>query len=415
MRPARLLLATDQLARCGATDLVLHLVEALDRRRFAPTVLALRGDDVPGPASEAEEEGARRFRALEVPTRRLVVSASGGLPRRLRPLTGLLRAADFDVAHAHVRPADLWLTLAGVAAGTRVRLYSRQATYGDWPLALRARYAAAGRLATRVIAVSDAVRRHLIEREGVPARRVETIPDGIALEPLDRLPSPARTRAQIGLPADAPLVVTVAALTVRKGHRFLVSAAERVLASHPETRFVFVGEGPERAVLEGQLRATGRAGAFFLLGERADYAAWIAAADVFVLPSLWEGLNLSLLTACALGRPVVASNVGSNPEIVIDGETGLLPTPQAHALAAETLDAGALGDAIAKLLADPARARALGTGARAHVRSRFSAVDMAERHGELYERLLHGHGVRRRSVARRSAAPPPPASWLGGA
>lgn len=413
MRPSRLLLATDQLARCGATDLVLHLVEALDRRHFAPTVLALRGDDVPGPGLDAEEEGARRFRALEVPTRRLVIPATGGLPRRLRALTGLLRTAAFDVAHAHVRPADLWLTLAGVAAGTRVRLYSRQATYGEWPLALRARYAAAARLATRVIAVSDAVRIHLVEREGVPPRRIETIPDGIALEPLDRLPSPARTRAQLGLPADAPLVVTVAALTARKGHRFLVSAAERVLASHPETRFVFVGEGPERALLEAQLRATGRAGAFFLLGERADYAAWIAAADVFVLPSLWEGLNLSLLTACALGRPVVASNVGSNPEIVVDGETGLLPTPSSHGLAADTLDPRPLGDAIAALLADPIRAGALGARAKLRVRSRFSAVRMAERHAELYERLLHGQGLRRRSVAHRPA-PPRPERWLAG-
>ncbi len=402
MAPARVLLAVSQLAPCGASDLVLHLVEALDRKRFAPSVLGLCGDDAPI-SFEAEAAGAARFARLGVPAQSMRISAGGPLRRRIAPLVQLLRDGHFQVVHAHSRPADLWLTLAGVAARTPVRLYTRQATYGAWPLSLRLRYALLARFATRVVAVSDAVHAHLRSREHVPGRRVELVPDGIPFAPLEHTRPRCETRAQLGVASEAPLVTTVATLTARKGHRFLVSAAETVLARHPKTRFLFVGDGPERAALEAAVRASLRPEAFLFVGERADYADCIAASDLYVLPSLWEGLNLSLLTACALGVPVVASNVGSNPEIITHGVSGLLPTPNAATLAAISLDSRALGDAIAGLLTDRNRARALARVARAHVRARFSAELMASRHETLYARLLHERGVDPKRLGERGA------------
>jgi len=393
MAPARVLFAVSQLAPCGASDLVLHLVEALDREHFAPSVLALRADDAPISDLKAEHEGGARFAPLGVPTHSLLLSACAPFRRRIAPLVEFLRAGDFHVVHAHSRPADLWLTLAALAVRTPVRLYTRQATYGAWPLNLRLRYALLARLATRVVAVSDAVYTHLRSRELVPRSRVELVPDGIPFAPLERTRPRNETRAQLGVAAEAPLVTTVASLTARKGHRFLVSAAETVLARHPSARFLFVGEGSERARLEAAVQASRGSDAFLFAGERADYADCIAASDVYVLPSLWEGLNLSLLTACALGIPIVASNVGSNPEIIAHGVSGLLPTPRVATLAAKSLDPRALGDAIAGLLADRGRAGELAAAARAHVRARFSAELMAARHGALYARLLRERGV----------------------
>jgi glycosyltransferase involved in cell wall biosynthesis len=212
-------------------------------------------------------------------------------------------------------------------------------------------------------------------------------------------------RTELGIAAEAPLVTTVASLTERKGHRYLVSAAETVLARHPDARFLFVGDGPERAALEAAARNTGRRGAFLFAGQRADYADLIAASDLFVLPSLWEGLNLSLLTACALGIPVVASNVGSNPEIIAHGVSGLLPTPTRMTLAAKALDPRALGEAIAALLADRRRAHALAQVARGHVREHFSAELMAARHAVLYGRLLRERGVGLESAWRCNSSP----------
>jgi glycosyltransferase involved in cell wall biosynthesis len=393
MAPARILLAVSQLAPCGVSDLILHLVGALDRERFEPSVLALHADDAPVSSLEAEAAGAARFARLGIPARSMVLRARGSLRQRIAPLVKLLREETFHVVHAHSRPADLWLTLAGVVARTPVRLYTRQATYGAWPLSLRLRYALLARCATRVVAVSDAVHTHLRSRELVPRRRVELVPDGIALAPLEHTRPRRETRADLGIDPEAPLVTTVALLTPRKGHRFLVSAARAVLDRHPRTRFLFVGDGPERTALEAVVRASPRPEAFLFVGERMDYADCIAASDLYVLPSLWEGLNLSLLTACALGVPVVASNVGSNPEIITHGVSGLLPTPSVATLAAESLDPHALADAIAGLLADRERARALARAARAHVRARFSAELMAARHETLYARLLEERGV----------------------
>jgi glycosyltransferase involved in cell wall biosynthesis len=401
MAPARVLLAVSQLAPSGASDLVLHLVEALDRERFAPSVVALCADDAPISDLEAEAAGATRFARLGIPARRMILDAQGPLRRRIAPLVQFLRDGAFHVVHAHSRPADLWLTLAGVAARTPVRLYTRQATYGAWPLSLRLRYALLARFATRVVAVSAAVHAHLRSRELVPRHRVELVPDGIPFAPLERTRPRDETRAQLGVAAEAPLVTTVASLTERKGHRFLISAAETVLDRHPTARFLFVGDGPERAALAAAVRTSPRPEAFLFAGERADYADCIAASDLYVLPSLWEGLNLSLLTACALGVPAVASNVGSNPEIIVHGVSGLLPTPSVSTLAATSLDPRALGNAIASLLTDYGRARSLARAARAHVRERFSAELMASRHEKLYSRLLHERGVDPEGLRRR--------------
>jgi glycosyltransferase involved in cell wall biosynthesis len=315
----------------------------------------------------------------------------------------LLREGSFHVVHAHSRPADLWLTLAGVAARVPVRLYTRQATYGAWPVSLRLRYALLARLATRVVAVSNAVHAHLRRRELVPHRRVELVPDGIPFAPLECTRPRCETRASLCVSTETALVTTVASLTPRKGHRYLVSAAETVLDRHPNARFLFVGDGPERAALEAAASASRRPEAFLFAGQRADYADCIAASDLYVLPSLWEGLNLSLLTACALGVPVVASNVGSNAEIITHGVSGLLPTPSLPTLAAKSLDPRALGDAIAGLLTDRRRAHALAKAARVHVREHYSAELMASRHASLYTRLLRARGVGSESLGGRGA------------
>jgi len=398
--PHPLLYVIDSLAPSGVTNVVRQLVTHIDRRRFAPQVLAVRartpGQAESAEAADAEAEGADQFRRLEAPARLLDLDASGPLTRRIRPVIDELQGQRIGIVHAHSRPADLWTVLAGVAAHTPVRVYSRQATYGGLTLGTRARYALLARLASRVVAVSGAVRDHLRTEEGVPSERIELIHDGIDLDALEGVAPPQLTRAKLGIPADAPLVGTAAALTLRKGQRFLIDAAALVLERFPRARFLLVGEGPERADLEGRIRATGRPEAFHLLGWRDDFADLIAALDVFVLPSLWEGLNLSLLSACALGRAVVATNLVSNREVIEPGISGLLPTPVQPSIEARELDPRALAAAIATLLADPAMRRELGEAARHRATTRFGARAMTACHEGLYERLVHGARGRRR-------------------
>ncbi|HME69871.1 MAG TPA: glycosyltransferase family 4 protein [Myxococcota bacterium] len=198
MAPVRVLLAVSQLAPCGASDLVLHLVEALDRERFVPSVLGLCADDAPPSALEAQSAGVARFARLGVPARSMLLTARGPLQRCIAPLVQLPRAGDFHVVHAYSRPADLWLTLAG-AARTPVHLYTRQAPYSALPLSIRLRDALLARFATRVAAVSGAVHAHLRSRELVPRRRVELVPDGIPFAPVERTRPRRETRMRLGM------------------------------------------------------------------------------------------------------------------------------------------------------------------------------------------------------------------------
>ena len=397
----------DALAPSGTADLVRHLVARLDRRHFAPEVLALRAAEpraVPGWDPAAEETGRARLAALGAPAASLVLDGALPMRRRLAPFVAHLRERRIDVVHAHSRPADLWAVWGGVAAETPVRVYSRQATYGGLTPATRARYALTARAASSVVAVSEAVREHLRSREGVPARRIALIHDAVDVPALAAGAYSARIRAAAGIPRDAPLVGTAAALTARKGVETLVAAADAVWRRVPSAHFVVLGEGPERATLERRIAESARPGAFHLLGFRSDFAAWIGALDVFVLPSQWEGFNLSLLSACALGRAVVATHLRAHRELVEPGVSGLLPWPAEPVLEAPPAPPEPFADAITRLLLDPALRARLGAAARRRVAERFDAAAMTARHEALYARLLREAGAARPAARRLASA-----------
>ena len=397
--PTRVLYVVHGLGACGTTDLVRQLGAALDRDRFAPEVLALRADD--GGAIEgsgAAAVGAERLRDHGLPAEALALPAHGGFRERIAPVARWLRARRVDVVHAQTRPGDLWATWAGLAAGVPVRIYSRQATYGGMTPGTRARYALTARAASRVVAVSDAVAEHLETVERVPRRRIAQIPDGVDFADVDAAPRRRSARAMLGLPPTAPVVACVASLVARKGHATLIDAFRGVFTERPDARLLLVGDGDERAALEAQVRAHRLGDSVRFLGWQDDPWTAVAASDVVALASLWEGLNLSLISTAALGRPIVATRLQSNAEIVEDGVSGFLPTPACTVREAATLSPAAFADAILSLLADPTRARAMGRAGKRRVRARFGADAMARRHETLYAGLLQrgGRGLRSR-------------------
>jgi glycosyltransferase involved in cell wall biosynthesis len=177
---------------------------------------------------------------------------------------------------------------------------------------------------------------------------------------------------------DAKLVLTLARLDEHKGLLTLVRCAVEV----PDAVFAIAGEGPQRARLEEEIRALGLGERVLLLGHRTDAPALLAACDLFVLPSLFEGLPVSLLEAMAAHKPVVASDIGGNNEIVVDGETGLLVPPG---------DAMAMASAVRLLLGDATYAHRLAAAGRERIGREFSAEAVGIRVTEVYEELL---GVR---------------------
>jgi len=197
------------------------------------------------------------------------------------------------------------------------------------------------------------------------------------LEPFDRPPRPALRKELTRMPQQ-PLILTVARLDNRhKGLDFLVSAAALV----PGAQFVIAGEGPDRAILESQAKSLGVADRVILLGHRSDIPDLLATCDLFVLPSFFEGLPVSVVEAMASGKPVVATAIGGTDEAVENGVTGLLVPPG---------DAVRLAEAIRAVLADAALAARMGSAGRRRAQEEFSAEMMIRRTEALYDELLAG-------------------------
>jgi glycosyltransferase involved in cell wall biosynthesis len=336
----------------GSERHLLALLPALADRGVEPLFVGL--DD---PAWDPSDF----YGALSVPAVRLRA------PRDLDPalFVRLVRSLRGDVVHTHLVHADLYGGLAARLRGTHLVTTK----HNDDPFrAGPFRYVERGltRLADRVIAITDALRKFTIERVGVPAEKVETIHYG-----LDGLPAAWGDNPPDDVPAYARILLAVSRLTTQKG----VDVAVRALAELPaDTMLVVLGEGPERGGLERLTRELGVERRVFLPGRVPDVAAWLRRARVFVHPARWEGFGLGVLEAMLAGLPVVASSVSSLPELVVDGETGLLVPPD---------EPSELARAIVDALDRPE----LGAAAVARARQEFSVARMADRTAALYADL----------------------------
>jgi glycosyltransferase involved in cell wall biosynthesis len=202
----------------------------------------------------------------------------------------------------------------------------------------------------------------------------------VILNGMDPLPGAGGTdgaakRRELGWTAGRPVVGAIARLHRQKGVAHLIRAAARVLETRSEVLFAVVGDGPQGQKLREEARALGLGEAFVFLGERTDAAAILAGFDLFVLPSLWEGLPFVLIEAAALGRPIIASAVDGVPEVITDSVTGILVPPA---------DPAALASAILRLLEDRELAGRLGARARALIPPRFPLRRMIEQTEALY-------------------------------
>jgi glycosyltransferase involved in cell wall biosynthesis len=313
------------------------------------------------------------YRELNV--ERVRLPAPGDLdPRLLVSLRRALRSLRPDVVHTHLVHADVYGALS--ARGPLVSTKHNDDRFRTGPFRHLERVLT--RRAGRVIAITEALARFTVERVGLPAGKVEVIHYG-----LDAPPRAWGENPPVLLPDGARVLLAVCRLTEQKGVDVVVRALALARAEHPEAVLVVVGEGPERAALErlaGDLRV---ADAVFMPGRVGDVAEWLGRAEVVVHPVRWEGFGLAVLEAMLAGRPVVASAVSSIPEIVVDGETGLLVHPD---------DPAALAAAVSGLLADGGLALRLGAAGLARARREFSVDRMTTRTIAVYERVCGDRG-----------------------
>ena len=378
MMPIRIAYVVPRLSVAGTERHILEVLAHLDRRAFSPMLCCLRAEG---------DYLLERVRALGVP----VVDAKLGptlrgpeLPRAVARLAGELRGWGASVVHGYLLHGNLLGTLAARVARAPVALASKR-SLDAYPMGLdRWNCRVTNRLADCVTANAEAVRQHVHAEEGCPLDKIVVIPNGVDLGRF-RNGAMAAPVSLTELPA-GPILGSVGRLSPKKGQATLLEAAALVLRRRPDAAFVLAGDGPQRAELGAHAERLGLNGQLRFLGLLEDPVPLLARMSVFVLPSHMEGMSNALLEAMAAGRPVVATDVGGNREVVLDGVTGLLVPPR---------DSGRLAAALLALLEDPARAVRMGAAGRARVHAHFSAATMTRRLEDLYRGLLARKGALR--------------------
>jgi glycosyltransferase involved in cell wall biosynthesis len=292
--------------------------------------------------------------------------------RCLRDLTRLLRARRVDVVHSH----EFTMAVYGAAAARWLGVPHVISMHGSQYVTAKWRRRAALRWAFRssaaVVGVSADTTAHLVRELAVPPALLRTIPNGVPYRAGDSLAA----RRALGVRDDEVLVLAVGNLIARKGHALLIGA----LANVPPTvgtrwRLAIAGQGEERERLLALARERQVADRVSLLGQRADVPDLLAAADIFAMPSLWEGLPLALLESMFAGPAIVASRTSGIPEAITEGVEGLLTTPG---------DEGALCEALTQLLASAETRARLGAAARVRAQAQFSMERMTDAYETLY-------------------------------
>lgn len=287
---------------------------------------------------------------------------------QIRQMMELFRRGRFDVVHTHNTYPHLYASVAARLAGVPVVINTRHGQRAGHGWKSRVPFRWASHLVDRIVAVSDDAAQLCVRADGVSARKVTRIWNGIDL-----------SHFAYHEPTSAPIAISVARLSAEKDFPTLLRAMEKAIRDVPELKLILVGDGPERARLEELARELSITHCIEFLGERTDVPSLLTQAGFFVSSSLTEGISLTLLEAMAVGLPVVATAVGGNSEIVVEGETG-------HLVPAANPDA--LAQAIVNMCHHAEGRLAQGCAGRKRVAEHFDVRRMVADYQRLYRELL---------------------------
>jgi glycosyltransferase involved in cell wall biosynthesis len=351
----------------GAEEMVLNVVRHLPAR-FEAIVCCIHEA---GPIGD-------EIRRTGTPVDVLGLTPGLRRPLHIEGIRRYLREKQPQIVHTFLLTASLYGRLAAMLArvpiviGTEVNMYEKKRPAH----ALAERMLMAG--TDRVVVSAEAVRDFYVKQVHADPRKITVIYNAVDFSQARAATPRAAVRQALGIPADAPVAGVIARLTEQKGHRHLLDA----LAATPDlagVHLLAVGGGELRDELGRRADALGLSSRVHFTGPRRDLGDLLGAMDVFVMPSLWEGLPLSLVLAMGAAVPVVATAVAGIPEVVDSGRTGLLVPPS---------DASALGAALARMFADPAFRHRIGVEGQASVLPRFDVARYVQAIVGLYDELL---------------------------
>lgn len=360
----------------GAQMMLYRLLQGLDRGRFDPEVIVLL--DLEGPIRRQIEE-------LNIPVSVLKFKSKLDFAQLVR-LARMIREGQPDILHTQLFASDIIGRLLGHLARVPVVITSiRNSYYGGSFRDLALRFTE--RFADRTTIVSEDAARQFIARRVVPAANLRVIHNGIDPDSFIAglsLNQKLELRNNLGLPVNSILLLCVGSLTEQKGYSDLFRAFQLISDKWPAANLVIAGGGPLKNNLSTSIAELNLSDRIMMIGRSDQVPRLMAASDIFVLSSLWEGLPGVVMEAMAAGLPVVATAVGGAPELVVEGETGFLVqagTPKHFALVLEK----------ALSMAEEERQR-MGKAGRQRVEEHFNVKRMVKAYEALYEECLHEIG-----------------------
>jgi len=376
-RKYNIIFVIDGLGMGGAERLMVPILKNLSREYFEPRVCVLHVKDG-NPIAED-------LRALGVPVDLLLIPY-------LRDVTAIprlrqyLRDVKADLVHTQLEMADIMGNLA--AKSMRLPSVSTMHTMPSQDMKLKSKLhqtvelLALRHFCNKVISVSEEARKFYLKISNLLPQNLLTIYNGIDLshfEHLNHQQDRVKIREEFGLPAQAKILITVAVLREFKGIQYMIRALPAVVAKDPDVYYLVVGNGTYREALEKEVEQAGMKDHVVFAGQRGDIPHLLAASDVFVLPTLTEALPTVLAEAMGASLPIIASSVGGVPEMINEGENGLL-------LSAGDVDG--LISASASLMADEGRRKAMGERGRSIVNEKFNIHVQVDRLRDLYLGLI---------------------------
>lgn len=367
--------------------LVVHIIDRLPpdgAERLLCEVLRYRSDNFDYQVLCLAEGGVFEpvIRAMGVPV--TILGKRRGIDLRLAwRLWRWLRVHQPHIVHTHLFTADTWGRLVARLAGVPL-VFSTVHSVNSWQGRIhRLVDRTLALVTTRLIACTAQVADKLQNQDGIAATRIVTLANGVDLQRFADV-TPVDIEQELDAAGSGPWLAVLGRLEPVKGQAYLLECLALLRDRGIDFRCVLIGDGPERDALVEQVARQQLAGHVWFAGFRDNVPAWLAAIDVLVMPSRWEGLPMALLEAMALGKPVVAHAVGGIPDVLRDGQEGLLVPPHHPQLMVQ---------ALATLIGDAPLRKQMGARALARVRAHYSAEALARAYEKLYQDAMAEHGV----------------------
>jgi glycosyltransferase involved in cell wall biosynthesis len=350
----------------GAERVISNLAATLDPSRYRAVLCLFRAGWI------QERSESRGVRTHIIPTRGMTDW------RWALRFKKILEAERVNLIHAHEFDANVQGAVVAAISGIPIVATVHGKHYFWERLRRRLAYRWVSRRAT-MVAVSEDLKRFIVQKVGVHSDRIKVVYNGVEVPSSPLRADIDACRKELDLPENDRVVGVVGNLYPVKGHQYLIEAIPAVLEKCPDTSFIFAGRGQLETELRDQVNKLGLDKRVHFLGLRQDIPKILALLDIFVLPSLSEGLSMAILEAMMAGRPVIATRVGGNPEIVLDGETGFLVPPK---------DSQALASSLIALLENRHLTIQFGENGKRRAERQFTLQTMVSAYQSLYDERL---------------------------